>query len=71
MVRTLSHRSPLIDGRNAVEVALRYAGLPLVRFDEQALLDKAYRQTGLSDFGDNSFREPPESFWRRRKQKHN
>jgi len=36
---------------------LRQIGLPLGRLNEQALLDEACRQTGLSDFGDDSFRK--------------
>jgi hypothetical protein len=38
--------------------ALRAAGLPLVRLDETSLLDRAARNTGLTDFGDDRFRTP-------------
>ena len=38
--------------------ALRRAGLPLVALDAAALLDRASRLTGLTDFGDPFFREP-------------
>jgi hypothetical protein len=43
---------------NGVGGALRATGLPLVRLDEQTLLDCAARNTGLSDFGDAAFHEP-------------
>ncbi|MBI1818548.1 MAG: sulfotransferase [Deltaproteobacteria bacterium] len=43
---------------NAAGGALRAAGLPLVRLDKRSLLDQAARNTGLSDFGDERFREP-------------
>ena len=43
---------------NGVGGALRGAGLPLVRLDEESLLAQAAKNTGLSDFGDESFREP-------------
>jgi hypothetical protein len=37
--------------------ALRRAGLPLLRLDRRALLDRAARTTGLDDFGDGGFLE--------------
>ena len=43
---------------NGVGSALRGAGLPLVRLDEKSLLEQAAKNTGLSDFGDEGFREP-------------
>jgi sulfotransferase family protein len=43
---------------NGVGGALRDAGLPLVRLDEKSLLEQAAKNTGLSDFGDDGFREP-------------
>lgn len=42
---------------NRVGGALSAAGLPLVRLDEQGLLDEAARRTGLSDFGHSFFRQ--------------
>jgi hypothetical protein len=48
----------LIDLFNIAGAALRRAGLPLVRLDEQELLDTAFQETGLRDFGDGSFHEP-------------
>jgi hypothetical protein len=38
--------------------ALRAAGLPLVRLDQASLLARATAATGLTDFGDEAFREP-------------
>lgn len=43
---------------NGVGGALRAAGLPLVGLDEASLLQRAVRNTRLSDFGDESFRVP-------------
>jgi len=43
---------------NGVGGALRAAGVPLVRLDEHSLLARAVKNTGLSDFGDQDFREP-------------
>jgi Sulfotransferase family len=43
---------------NGVGGALRGAGVPLVRLDEQSLLDRAAKNTGLSDFGGVDFRAP-------------
>jgi hypothetical protein len=48
----------LVDLFNTAGAALRRAGLPLVQLDEQELLDTACQETGLRDFGDDSFREP-------------
>ncbi len=42
---------------NGVGSALRTAGLPLVRLDEQTLIARAIRRTGLEDLGDGAFRE--------------
>jgi Sulfotransferase family len=52
------YSSILIDLFNAAGAALRRAGLPLVQLDEQELLDTAFQETGLRDFGDGSFHEP-------------
>jgi sulfotransferase family protein len=43
---------------NGVGGALRAVGLPLVRLDAASLLARAAKNTGLSDFGDDGFREP-------------
>ena len=43
---------------NGVGGALRGAGLPLVRLDEESLLAQATKNAGLSDFGDAGFSEP-------------
>jgi hypothetical protein len=43
---------------NAAGATLRHAGLPLVPLNELLLLDKAMQDTGLRDFGEDSFREP-------------
>jgi Sulfotransferase family len=43
---------------NAAGAALRGAGLPLVPLNEQTLLDTAMQETGLRDFGEDSYREP-------------
>lgn len=43
---------------NGVGGALRGAGVPLVRLDEHSLLAQAAKSAGLSDFGDDRFREP-------------
>jgi hypothetical protein len=43
---------------NRVGGALRAVGLPLVRLDETSLMEEAARATGLSDFGDERFRDP-------------
>ena len=45
---------------NGVGGALRAVGVPLVRLDERSLLelDQAAKNTGLSDFGDDRFRQP-------------
>jgi len=53
----LSNRSPLIKTFNLVGATLRQLGLPLGRLNELDLLDEACRKTGLSDFGDESFRQ--------------
>lgn len=37
---------------------MRSAGIPLIRLDENDLLARAARSTGLSDFGDETFRTP-------------
>src|SRR5215510_4237749 len=50
--------SMLIALVNAAGAALRRTGLPLVPLDEQALLDTAMQETGLRDFGADSFYEP-------------
>ena len=43
---------------NAAGAALRATGLPLVRLDPGTLVARAARTTGLTDFGDDAFREP-------------
>src|SRR5215813_1369311 len=43
---------------NGTGRALRGVGLPLGELEEDALLDRARRLTGLTDFGDPFFREP-------------
>jgi len=43
---------------NALGSVLSRAGFPLVSLDERDLLDAARRATGLSDFGDDDFRDP-------------
>jgi hypothetical protein len=43
---------------NGVGGALRAAGIPLARLDEEYLLARAARTTKLSDFGDEYFRGP-------------
>lgn len=43
---------------NQLGVGLRQSGLPWVDLRESALLQAAQRQTGLSDWGDDRFREP-------------
>lgn len=51
-------RSKLLRLVNATGRWLLRDGSSLVRLDEQTLLDKACRRTGLDDFGDDSFRQP-------------
>lgn len=41
---------------NRAGAALRAAGIPLIRLDENDLMARATRSTGLSDFGDETFR---------------
>lgn len=53
-----SYPRALLTFFNAAGVALRRNWLPLIRLDEQRLLDAACRQTGLQDFGDDRFRQP-------------
>jgi len=43
---------------NGVGGALRGLGLPLLDLDEESLLARASRRTGLDDFGDDQFRAP-------------
>src|SRR5579872_1917386 len=43
---------------NRIGGELRRLGLPLGELSEAALLSAARRETGLSDFGDDGFREP-------------
>lgn len=43
---------------NGVGGALRGLGLPLLDLDEETLLARASRRTGLADFGDEQFRTP-------------
>ncbi len=58
MAASRPHRPPLLRLLNSVGGGLRAAGVPLVRLNESALLDRARKNTGLSDFGDDAFREP-------------
>ena len=51
------NRSMLLRLINAVGRPLAKNGFSFLRLDETTLLDKACAQTGLEDFGDNSFRE--------------
>ena len=50
-------RSMLLRLINAVGRPLAKNGFSFMRLDEKTLLDKACAQTGLDDFGDDSFRE--------------
>jgi len=43
---------------NAIGGGLRWAGVPLLPLREPALLARAAHRTGLTDFGDDRFREP-------------
>lgn len=43
---------------NRAGAALRTMGIPLIRLDETDLMARAARSSGLSDFGDDAFREP-------------
>ncbi len=52
------NRPVVVRALNAAGAALERAGVPLVQLDEDALIQTAIRQTGLTDFGDESFREP-------------
>jgi hypothetical protein len=53
------HTKPLaLRLMNRAGAAIRAAGVPLFRLDADSLLAKATKQTGLSDFGDDYFREP-------------
>jgi len=54
-----ARRRPLaLRAFDVVGRALRGAGLPFASLDEERLLARAMRRTGLRDFGDPSFREP-------------
>ncbi len=50
-------RSPVLRAFNAVGAGLGRVGVELARLDPERLLAAAQRRTGLSDFGDASFRE--------------
>lgn len=52
------YRTAPIRTINAVGGALLDAGLPLIRLEEETLFEEASRRTGLSDFGEDWFREP-------------
>ena len=54
--RPVSARALNAAGRVAARI-----GVPVVPLDESALLDQAVKRTGLSDFGDEAFREPLET----------
>ena len=45
-------------GRVIQRTGLPIAGLPLVRLDENHVLEEAQLRTGLDDFGDPGFRDP-------------
>jgi hypothetical protein len=51
------HRSKLLRLVNATARLLLSNGSSLVRLEEKTLLDKAGQRTGLTDFGDDAFRE--------------
>lgn len=55
---TLPVLTRVIRAINVVGGAVARAGLPVVPFDEGAILRSARRQTGLADFGGDEFREP-------------
>src|SRR5215510_6242694 len=53
-----SHRLPwLMRVLNSLSYALNHCGLPPLRLSDAALMAAAQRRTGLSDWGDASFRE--------------
>src|SRR5262252_6040691 len=53
-----SHRLPwLMRALNSLSYALNRCGLPPLRLSDAALMAAAQRRTGLSDWGDASFRE--------------
>jgi hypothetical protein len=56
--RYLPPRSSSVKALNAVGRLLRAAGVSAPRLDEGWLLRRAARNAGLSDFGDEAFREP-------------
>ncbi len=43
---------------NSTGMAMRAVGVPLFRLDPESLSAKSMKRTGLSDFGDDSFRQP-------------
>ena len=49
---------PALRVLNRAGAGLERAGVELVSLDEGRLLDAARREAGVSDFGDESFREP-------------
>jgi hypothetical protein len=51
-------KTRVVEWINAAGRGLRAAGVPLARLDERSLLEAACKDTGLSDFGDDWFREP-------------
>ncbi len=53
-----SHRPLAVQLLNRAGGLLEKAGLLKLRAEESALMDAARKQTGLSDFGDDAFREP-------------
>jgi hypothetical protein len=58
VVRLDAVPAALLAAVNSGERLLRALGVPLDRFSEERFLDAARRKTGLSDFGDEHFREP-------------
>lgn len=56
--RSLLRRPWLIDVANRMGAWLESAGMSFVTFDEEDLCRRACAETGLEDFGEESFREP-------------
>lgn len=60
LIPTLEHpyRPPWLRLINWTGSTLKRGGVPLVNLSEESILSAAFRQTGLSDWGDESFRVP-------------
>lgn len=52
------HYNTILKMANAVARATEVLGLPLGRLEQESILDAARRQTGLNDWGDDSFLVP-------------